>query len=779
MTITRDDLARSLPDVASSLTLDGLDGPVDVYRDELGIPHMRASTQHDAFFIQGFVHAQDRLWQMDYDRRRAYGRWAEFAGSVGVEQDILMRRLRLGETARADYEEFDAETRAMLEAYAAGVNAFINTTKSLPAEYDLVGGRPERWNPWDPCASFKVRHVLMGVWHRKLWRVHQLKTIGEDLLLKLRAGSDDPDPLIVPPGVDYQQMPDGMRDSQLHAEAVSGIREWLDGSNNWAVHGSRTASGKPLVAGDPHRAIDVPNVYYQNHLACPEFDVIGMSFCGVPGFPHFGHNQWVAWCITHAGADYQDLYIERFDKSDPSRYMFKGEWRQAERRTERIVVRGASPVDVDLTITNHGSVIVGDPSSGFALAARYSSTETPNTGFRSLLPMLKARSVADLDEAMRNWVDPCNNLVMADVDGNIAYLTRGKVPRRTRVNGWLPVPGWTGQHEWDGYIPFEEQPRSLNPDTGYIITANNRIVGDEYPYYISTDWAPGNRAARIRERLQAISKATGDDMKSVHADRISIPSRSFVARLDQLGDFNDQESQAADLLRAWSGSMDHDSAAATIYSAWREQTIKLVLQDGPLHPLVSGDEKWGPAPMNAISLSGRLRAPLLALMDADDSSVLPSGETWPSLLTRSFSAAIDWLTSQLGDDMNEWQWERVHRTAAKHSLSSSLPQLAELLDPPTFGVGGDSDTPQAGGYGGIGAGDFRLSSSSVARYLFDLSDWEKSGWVVPLGSSGHPGSEHFADQGEAWSRQELYPMRYGWSNVEQSAKTRQHINPKS
>ncbi|MGA7672184.1 MAG: penicillin acylase family protein [Nitrolancea sp.] len=779
MTITRDDLARSLPDVASSLTLDGLDGPVDVYRDELGIPHMRASTQHDAFFIQGFVHAQDRLWQMDYDRRRAYGRWAEFAGSAGVEQDILMRRLRLGETARADYEEFDAETRAMLEAYAAGVNAFIDTTKSLPAEYDLVGGRPERWNPWDPCASFKVRHVLMGVWHRKLWRVHQLKTIGEDLLLKLRAGSDDPDPLIVPPGVDYQQMPDGMRDSQLHAEAVSGIREWLDGSNNWAVHGSRTASGKPLVAGDPHRAIDVPNVYYQNHLACPEFDVIGMSFCGVPGFPHFGHNQWVAWCITHAGADYQDLYIERFDKSDPSRYMFKGEWRQAERRTERIVVRGASPVDVDLTITNHGSVIVGDLSSGFALAARYSSTETPNTGFRSLLPMLKARSVADLDEAMRNWVDPCNNLVMADVDGNIAYLTRGKVPRRTRVNGWLPVPGWTGQHEWDGYIPFEEQPRSLNPDTGYIITANNRIVGDEYPYYISTDWAPGNRAARIRERLQAISKATGDDMKSVHADRISIPSRSFVARLDQLGDFNDQESQAADLLRAWSGSMDHDSAAATIYSAWREQTIKLVLQDGPLHPLVSGDEKWGPAPMNAISLSGRLRAPLLALMDADDSSVLPSGETWPSLLTRSFSAAIDWLTSQLGDDMNEWQWERVHRTAAKHSLSSSLPQLAELLDPPTFGVGGDSDTPQAGGYGGIGAGDFRLSSSSVARYLFDLSDWEKSGWVVPLGSSGHPGSEHFADQGEAWSRQELYPMRYGWSNVEQSAKTRQHIDPKS
>jgi len=779
MSITRDDLARALPDVTSSLTLNGLDGPVDVYRDELGIPHMKASTQHDAFFVQGFVHAQDRLWQMDFDRRCAFGRWSEFAGSVGVEQDIFMRRLRLGETARADYDAFDPETKAMLDAYAAGVNAFIDTTKTLPAEYDLVGGRPERWNPWDPCAAFKVRHVLMGVWHRKLWRVYQLKTIGQDLLLKLRAGSDNPDPLVVPPGVDYQQMPDGMSDSRLLAESVAGIREWLDGSNNWALHGSRTASGKPLVAGDPHRAIDTPNVYYQNHLACPEFDVIGMSFCGVPGFPHFGHNQWVAWCITHAGADYQDLYIERFDKNDPTRYMFRGEWQQAERRTERIEVRDASPIDIDLTITRHGSVILGDPASGFAMTARYSSTETPNTGFRSLLPMLKARSVAELDEAMRDWVDPCNNLVMADVDGNIAYLTRGKMPLRTPVNGWLPVPGWTGQHEWSGYIPFEEQPRALNPDTGYIITANNRIVGDDYPYYITTDWAPGNRAARIRERLQDISGATGDDMKSVHADRISIPSHSFVSRLDDLGDLNERESQAADLLRSWNGSMDHDSVPATIYSVWREQTTKLVVQDGPLHALVADDEKWGPAPLNAISLSGRLRAPLLALMDADDNSVLPQGESWPSLLTRSFSAAVDWLTATLGDDMSNWQWERLHRTAPKHPLSASFPQLAELLDPPTFGVGGDSDTPQAGGFAGLGAGDFKISSTSVSRYLFDLSDWEKSGWVVPLGSSGHPGSEHFADQGESWSHQELYPMRYDWANVERSAKTHQHIDPQS
>ncbi len=777
MAITRDDLKRALPDVTSSLTLAGLDGPADVYRDELGIPHMRTGCLHDAFFVQGFVHAQDRLWQMDYDRRRAYGRWAEFAGPVGVEQDVLMRRLALGETARTDYEAFDDETRAMLDAYAAGVNEFISTTKTLPAEYGLVGGRPEPWQPWDPCASFKVRHVLMGVWHRKLWRVRQLKTVGQDLLLKLRAGSDDPDPLIVPPGVDYRKMPDGVSDSQLHAEAVTGLREWLDGSNNWAVHGSRTASGSPLVAGDPHRAIDVPNVYYQNHLACPDFDVVGMSFAGIPGFPHFGHNQRVAWCITHAGADYQDLYVERFDSADPTRYMFKGEWLKAERRTERIGVRGSAPVDIDVTVTRHGPIVVGDPKSGHALAARYSSTERPNTGFRSFLPMLKARSISELDEAMRHWVDPCNNLVMGDVEGNIGYLMRGKVPVRPRANGWLPVPGWTGTYEWEGYIPFDEQPRSLNPDTGYIVTANNRIVGDEYPHYIATDWAPGNRAERIRERLGSISRATVDDMTSVHADKISIPSRSFVAMLDQLNDLDDRESRAATLLRGWNGSMDPDSVPASIYSVWREQTVRMVVQGAPLRSLIDDADTWAPAPMNAISLSSRLRQPLLALMEAGDTSVLPAGETWPSVLKNSLSAALDWLTERLGPDMDSWQWRGLHRTGPKHSLSSSFPELQELLDPPTFSVGGDGDTPQAGGYAGLGAGDFRLSSSSVARYVFDLADWERSGWVVPLGSSGHPGSEHFADQGEAWSTQQVFPMRYEWTGVERAAVTHQHIEP--
>ena len=777
MSISEGELRGAVPDTSGSLTLSGLDGEVDVFRDELGIPHIRAGSLHDAFFAQGFVHAQDRLWQMDYDRKRAYGRWAEFAGKGGVEQDILMRRLGLGASAKDDYQAFDDETRAMVDAYTAGINAFIQTTPVLPAEYQLVDAQPEPWQPWDPCAAYKVRHVLMGVWHRKLWGVRQLKTIGEEMLQKLRIKGSAPDPLVVPPGVDYEQLTDGTDDLTLHAEGVAGIREWLDGSNNWTIHGSRTATGKPLLAGDPHRAIDVPNVYYQNHLSCPEFDVVGFSFCGVPGFPHFAHNQWVAWGITHAGADYQDLYVERFKPGDPTRYQFQGEWLEAEHREETIKVRGGEDVVIPVTITRHGPIIVGDPASGYALAGRYSATERPNTGFRSLLPMLKARSVAEFDESMRHWVDPCNNLVIADVDGNIGYLMRGKVPIRSKVNGFLPVPGWTGEHEWDGWIPFEELPRSRNPDTGFIVTANNRIVGDDYPYYVATDWSPGNRAERIITRLKDLPQASIEDMPSVHADKISIPSQVYVKRLDTLGELDGRSARAVELLRAWDGAMLPESAPAAIYAVWREMTLRNVLNDGPLNALATGSTSWMPTVLAAASLSTRLRPVLVELLDAGDESVLPDGKHWPDVLREALSAALDWLEERLGPDMQTWQWKAIHRTGPVHTLAASFPELASVLNPPTVGVGGDSDTPQAGGFGGIGAGDFKIMGASVNRYAFDLDDWERSGWVVPLGSSGHPGSKHFADQVEAWSEQRLYPMYYDWSIVEQHAETTQRLMP--
>ncbi|MDP9375543.1 MAG: penicillin acylase family protein [Chloroflexota bacterium] len=773
--LNADDLRAALPEYGGTVRLAGLDGPVEVLRDALGVPHARAGSLHDAFFAQGFMHAQDRLWQMDYDRRRAYGRWAEYAGPPGLEQDRLMRRLRLAASARADYAEFDAPTRAMFDAYAAGVNAFIATTPTLPIEYRLVEGAPEPWQPWDSCAVFKVRHVLMGVWGTKLWRARQLRAAGRDVLLALRAGVAVPGPLIVPPGASYDDLPDATGESTAGAEAVAGLWEWGAGSNNWALHGGRTASGKPLLAGDPHRPLDVPNVYYQNHLACPEFDAIGYSFAGVPGFPHFGHNARVAWCITHAGADYQDLYIERFAPADPTHYEYRGEWLEAERHGETIAVRGAAPVAIDVTVTRHGPVVVGDPADGHALALRYTATAAPNAGFGAFLPMLRATSVDELDAAMRPWVDPCNNFLMADVDGNIGYLLRGEVPQRARANAWLPVPGWTGEHEWGEPIPFEELPRSRNPETGFIATANNRIAGPEYPHYISLDYAPPYRAERIVDRLRPLRGATVTDMAAVHADKLSIPSRVFVGMLDRIAPADDRSAEAKSRLLAWDGTMGPDDVAAAIYAVWRDQTIALLLETPKLRPLAQPPAGGNPIPLKMLPVAARLRAPVVALLQADDRSLLPEGEGWPELLAKALARAVAWLEAALGPDMDGWRWGRIHRTVPKHPLSATFPALSALLDPPATEVGGDGDTPQAASYGGLGAAGFTVLGTSVTRYVFDLGDWDRSGWVVPLGASGHPGSPHYADQREVWREQRLYPMLYSWDAIAAEAETRQRL----
>lgn len=749
---------------------------MQVYRDAYGIPHMRAQSLHDAFFAQGFVHAQDRLWQMEYDRRRACGRWAEYAGAPAVAADTLYRRFGLEASARQDYAASSPETRALFDTYTAGVNAFIGAAQPLPIEYALVEGAPEPWESWHSIAVFKVRHALMGVWGQKLWRARQLRAVGKELATTLRAGMDTPGPLIVPPGADYSHLPEP-GDDTLAGEAAAGLWEWGAGSNNWAVHGSRTASGKPLLAGDPHRALDVPNVYYQNHLACPDFDVIGYSFAGLPGFPHFAHNERVAWCITHASADYQDLYVEKFEPGNPGRYEYKGAWLDAERRQETLLVRGGAPVTIDITVTHHGPIVVGDPAEGYALAFSYTATRAPNAGFEVLLPMLRSKSVDELDAAMRPWVDPCNNFLMADVAGTIGYLMRGQLPVRNRANAWLPVPGWTGEYEWQGTVPFEELPRARNPATGYIATANNRIVDDDYPHYISVDYAPPFRAQRVRARLEGLTGATVADMAAIHADTVSIPAQAFIARLPRIEPADERSRGAMQYLRDWDGQLGPESVAAAIYGVWREETVALVLE-GPVLSELLREPPGGPIlPFRDLPPTSRMRFPLLGLMERDERSVLPPGTTWDGLLARSLARAVDWLSTRLGAEMASWTWGAIHQTVPKHTLSATFPQLAPLLDPPRARMGGDGDTPQAASYGGKAGERFGLTSTSVTRYVFDLGDWDKSGWAVPLGASGHPGSPHYADQLAAWSSQRLLPMTYSWEKIEAGAAARQQLEP--
>lgn len=741
---------------------------MEIVRDAWGIPHVRARGVADAFFAQGFVHAQDRLWQMDRNRHLAYGRWAEYAGPEGLEQDRLLRRFRLEALARTGYEAAPPETRAMLDAFAAGVNASLAATDHLPLEYELLGVRPSPWQPWDGLAIYTYRHLFMGTHEEKLWRMRLLQRLGPSTLAALYPPAPEEERLILPTGRASALAPAAPLAALGAAlSAAAWLPDEAGGSNSWVLAGQRTASGKPLLAGDPHRPIEVPNVYYQNHLACDEFDAIGLSFPGVPGFPHFGHNRWVAWCVTHAMADTQDLFVEEFDPGRPGRYRGVEDWEEAEVYRETLAVRGAPPVELDVVVTRHGPIVAGDPASGQAIAFRSPATSGEHHGWDCLLAMLRSRSCEELEESIRGWADPVNNFLFADVHGTISYRTRGMVPLRHPLNAWLPVPGWDGAHDWQGIVPFEQMPARRNPREGVIVTANNRITDVPSPY-IGLFFAADHRARRIADLLESQASFSAEAMTAIHADVLSLPALRLLLLLETLTPRTEAGARAKAILQTWDGRVAADQVAPTIYNALRDELVGLVLQPrlGPL---------YAEAYVAGFAHVSRLRGRILDLMVADDRTLLPEGRTWRDLLAEGLERAVARVRHELGEDEAAWQWGRVHRSAPRHPLSQQFPQYAAHLDPPVVAMGGDGDTVQAAGY--LPPDGFAVTLTSVARYVFDLADWDRSGWVVPLGASGLPGSPHYADQLERWAEHRLVPMLYSWDRIEAEAEGRQALRP--
>ena len=769
--INRQDLKSAIPSLTGSVQLRGLQGTVKVFRDRYGIPHMKAESELDAFFAQGFVTAQDRLWHMEYDRRRGSGRWAEAVGESGVAQDKMMRRFRLEASAKADYQVMDPHTKDVFDAYAAGVNAFITSGDALPVEYRITRLEPEPWQPWDGLTAYKVRHISMGVFESKVWRARMVREMGPEAAGKLFPGFEPGYLMILPPGsTSPGPLDEGLKELAEGAAGLNHLNEMDTGSNSWVLCGSETATGKPILAGDSHRALDTPSAYYQNQVACPEFDVVGLSFPGVPGFPHFGHNGRVSWSVTHTAADYQDLYVERFQDG---KYLYKDRWLEAETHDETIKVRDGTDVHTKVTVTQHGPVIAGYPDQGSGLAFKYTATERASTWPEILWRMLRVENSKELVDSMSGWVDPCNNLLFADIHGNMGYLCRGRIPIRSRVNGWLPVPGWTGEHEWEGDIPFDELPVSINPPEGYIATANNRPVGDDYPHYIAIDFTPEFRVRLVTEGLKSLHRPTAEDMEQVHAQRVSIPALAYLGVVKQIDPKDAAIKAAKHLLLDWNGEMNANQVQPTIYSAMRDAMLKEVLETNLTEKLAY--DAWHPADRGLGSFSNRLKARLVAMIEQDDRSLLPEGDTWPTAVARALSKAVATLSERLGGDMGQWQWERVHQARPKHNLSAAFPELAELLDPPAIPSSGDGDTPLQGGYSP--ANPATVTSLSVARYSYDPSDWENSLWVVPLGSSGHPGSPHYADQSETWRQVKMIPMGYDWGRIEASCETKQTLEP--
>ncbi len=756
----------------------GPDDTVEIRRDEWGIPHVRATNLHDAFFGQGFVQAQDRLGQLEYDRRRALGRWAEIAGPAALPFDAFARRLDLAGAARREYEALSEPARAVLDAFAAGVNAYLALQRPRPSDLARAGVQPAPWRPWDANAVFLVRHVVFANWQKKLWRARVAEVLGADAAVRLET-DDRTVPLIVPPGATAPPFaldpawfgPVRWATAMLRS-ADPDLLGSLDGfaaasepdpggSNSWVLAGARTASGRPLLAGDPHRQLEVPGVYVQQHLTCPEFDAVGLAFVGVPGFPHFGHNAEVAWCVTNAYADYQDLYVERFARAPEPE------------RVEVVAVRGGEPVPVACHRTPNGPVVFGDPASGVAIAMQSTALRTPSTGFEVLAPMLAVTGVDGLREVMRHWVDPVNNLLCADRSGSIHYQTVGVVPVRTPENACGPVPGWTGAHAWADPVPYDDLPHARDPISGVIVTANQRIVGVDHPNHLSDGYSRPDRAERILDRLTALDAATVDDMAAIHRDVRSLRVEPWRRRLGDLGPTDPLEQAAVALVAAWDGEVEVDSAGAAVFMVVRDALCRRVAAGPTLRPLRAPARDEPPGAFVPPTL--RLWPVLTVLLAADDPTVLPPGETWSGVLAAALTDAVATLRAVLGDDPGGWRWGALHRAAPVHPLSRVHPEWDGVLDPPPVEVPGEWDTVWATSHApGLG---FGVTGASVARYVFDLADWDRSAWVVPLGASGECRDPHFADQQAAWAAGDLVPMRYDWVGIEAAATAAETLVP--
>jgi len=700
------------------LRLRGLDGPVDVIRDRFGVPHCWAATEHDAFFAQGYAHAADRLWQMDYDRRRGLGRAAEVIGAAAVPGDALYRRLDLAASARRDLALLSPAALDMLAAYTAGVNAVIGRPElpggragRRPAQFAGFGQGLQPWDPWHSLVVYRVRHMAMGPAAAKLWRAVVREALGPAAAKMMVSGGSAGQLACVPPGKPCAGL----------LPSWSGAGE--AGSNNWALAGSRTASGLPLLAGDPHRPLEVPNVYVQGHICCPPWDVLGLAIPGVPAFSHFGHNARVAWCITHAMADDQDLY--QFTGWAPGS--------ACQPRSELIGVRDGDPVRIEAADGDRGPLVTRD------LALAWAATAEPSTGFDTLPAMLRARSVGELFESMAGWVEPVNSLLAADRDGSIGYLTRGRVPVRSRPDAaWLPVPAADRSYGWRGFVAFADMPQARNPDGGFLFSANNRILAADSGPYLGMDVAAPWRAARIVSTLARLTSATVDDMAALHRDVVSLPARR-IARL--LGGWAP--------LAGWDGRMEAGSTAAAAYSVLRRELALIVLERSGLAAFI--EHPWNrllPG-VRAESVVWRVAADHL---EAGEESLL-GGWSWRRAVTEAVARA--------GRAWGGESWGELHATRQRHPLGRPG------LDPRPVPYGGDMDTVQASSY--VPVEGLHTVAGSVARYAFDLADWDQSGWIVPLGAAGDPDSPHAHDQQEDWRAGRLVPAPYSRRAVQAAA----------
>ena len=826
-------VTASFPQTSGQIKLAGLDGPVDVYRDAQGIPHIYAGTLHDLFMAQGYVHAQDRFWQMDFWRHIGSGTLSEMFGKSQLPTDSFLRTLGWRQLAEQEWATSDPQSRAILNAYADGVNAWLKDRSGtrLSLEYGILGlltpsYKPQPWTPVNTLTWAKaMAWDLRGNMSDEIERSILLKTLTPARVNELFPPYPADHPLIVPQIGTFSSAPGSPAGASAPApaaptslasaltpaqlSALQGRVASLDrilgpeasgiGSNNWAVSGRLTASGKPLLANDPHLAIQMPSIWYQVDLhclpkttACP-FEVAGFSFAGVPGVI-IGHNQRIAWAFTNVGPDVMDLYIEKINPANPNQYEVNGKWVDMSVHTETINVGGGDPVQLTVRATRHGPLISDtygplmdqvqptatpykdktgiDLPENYAIALKWTAL-APGDVFGAVWGFDNAANWDEFRAAAKNFTVPAQNLVYADVDGNIGYQMPGNIPIRKNGDGRLPVPGWTDDFEWTGYIPFDRLPYVFNPPSGYIVTANNQVAPNDYPYLITTDWNYGYRAQRLVDLLKSapgpidtayIQKMQGDD-RDLNADTL-LPVLMKLPLADPgLAAIRDQ------FLAHWDGQESMDSQSATIFETFWSHLLQNTFDDDlPTAYWPQGGDRWFELMRNIVQQPDSFWW--------DDKTTTARIETRDDIFTRSFSDAVDELKSKYGGDPARWPaWGDVH-TATFRNLTlgaSGVPPIEALFNRGPFPVAGGESIVNATGFDA--SKSFEVNWLPSMRMIVDLGNLDNSLTVHTTGQSGHAYAPHYFDMVDLWRNIRYYPMLWSQSSVTAAAQAHLTLVP--
>ncbi len=767
-------ITKSFPTVSGTERIKGIQASVQIYRDEYGVPHIFAASDRDGYFAVGYVHAQERLWQMELIRRAGMGRLSEVLGTPALTADKMFRTLGLWRLAQNNTQSLEPQVKAALQSYADGVNAFIDSHKgSYPAEFDMLKIEPEPWTIENSLVTSRLMawelnfsrwtEVLMGEF---------VQQFGEQRARELFPYWPQGGPYILPQEVKKRtisSLPTGLIDADQSYRRLMGIEDFSSGSNAWAISGSKSITGKPIVANDPHLVLMAPGRWYELHLSTPDVDVAGPSIAGVP-FVVIGRNERIAWGVTNAMMDDADYYMEEVDSIQfPTKYLYENEWRPVTQYVDTIFVRDSLPVVYTSYWTHHGPIVNRiEPDAQFSpqLVSMKWTGNDPSDEARTFYLINRARNWDDFKEALKSFGSPAQNFVYGDVDGNIGYYTGGRLPIRKTKSAILPYPGTTGEFDWSGYVPFEKMPQQLNPPVGFIATANNKIVDDSYPYYISNTWEPPWRATRITEILKSQEKFSVEEMQRLQLDLISPQAQELVPII--LKAFDGQEIKNNDIktaltyFRNWNFEMKKEDVATTLFETFFLKTLHNTFE-----------EKFGPKLLGLYdTLASTPMTVMTELLKKDssawfDNTTTPLVETKNDIIRKSLTDAIVDLKGLLGGELKEWQWGRLHKIEFKHVFGANN-LLRPIFDVGPFAVGGSHST--------IWKGDFSLNQPYAntvgpsTRQIFDLSDLNNTRAVTPPGQSGQIFYKHYSDQVQLWLLGAYRRMPMGRDVIERTCR---------